>query len=210
MHLLSILLFGLAANLDNFGIGVSFGIQRVRIPFLSNFFIALLSGVVAYVSVFTGHALSHFVSWASMFGSLLLIVIGVWVALHKNTTHDDLLPHAVPVTKMYTISLEPYPLVFQVIKSPSKADLDANGFISMKESIALGLSLSLNCIATGLGAGLIGLPPLPVALSVALFSMITISSGYLVGWKAISRFNNWSQMLAGFLLIAIGIYELLK
>ncbi len=209
MHLLSTLLFGLSANLDNLGIGVSFGIQRIRIPFFSNFFIALLSGVVAYVSVFAGQALSHFIGWASILGSLILIAIGVWVGLHKPPSHEDL-PHAVPATKMYTVSFEPYPLVFQVIKSPSKADLDANGFISMKESVALGLSLSLNCIATGLGAGLVGLAPFPVALSVILFSMLTISIGYIMGWKAMGRFHNWSQVLAGLLLIAIGIYELLK
>ncbi len=210
MHLFSVLFFGLAANLDNFGIGVSFGVRKTRIPFLSNFSIATISGIIALGAVFAGQTLSHFVDWANVGGALLLTGIGIWIMLHKESSKVDL-PQAVPVTKMYSFSLEPYPLLLQVIKSPTKADLDANGFISVKESIVLGASLSLNCIATGIGAGLTGLSPIPVACSVLLFSVITISSGYLTGWKTTSgRFERWSQTIAGLLLVVIGIYEIFK
>ena len=59
MHIISALFLGFAANLDNFGIGVSYGVQKIRIPSLSNFFIALLSGIVTFISVLTGHLLSQ-------------------------------------------------------------------------------------------------------------------------------------------------------
>ena len=38
MHIISALFLGLAANLDNFGVGVSYGVQKIRIPSPSNFF----------------------------------------------------------------------------------------------------------------------------------------------------------------------------
>jgi len=98
----------------------------------------------------------------------------------------------------------------KITKNPSFADLDANGFISLKEAMALGLTLSFNCIATGVGAGLTGLAPLPLAISVFLFSMVTISLGYWTGWKTASnRLEHLSQVFSGALLILIGIYELL-
>lgn len=210
MHILSTLFFGLAANLDNFGVGVSFGVRKIRIPLPANFLIALTSGVVALASVFTGQILGKYVTWANICGALLLAVIGIWVVFQRKSSELDN-TYAVPAMKTYRVSLDPYPLVIQVIKSPSKADLDANGVISIKESIALGASLSLNCIATGIGAGLTGLAPVPVALSVMLFSIVTISSGYLTGWKTTAgRFERWSQTLAGLLLVAIGIYEIFK
>ena len=76
--------------------------------------------------------------------------------------------------------------------------------------MALGLTLSFNCIATGVGAGLTGLSPLPLAISVFTLSMVTLSSGYWTGWKTASnRLESWSQGFSGILLILIGIYELL-
>ncbi len=210
MHVFSTLFLGLAANLDNFGVGVSFGVRKIRIPFVANFLIALSSGIVALVSVFAGQILSKNVNWANLGGALLLVTIGIWIVLHRKSTEADI-PQTIPAMKQYRVYLKPTPFIIQVFKSPSKADLDANGVISAKESVALGASLSLNCIATGIGAGLTGLAPIPVALSVVFFSFLTISSGYLTGWKtAAGRFESLSQILSGLLLVLIGIYEMFK
>jgi putative sporulation protein YtaF len=210
MHIISALLLGLAANLDNFGVGVSYGVQKIRIPFLSNFLIALLSGIVTFISVLAGHLLSQYIMVANMLGALMIVAIGFWVAVHKSTSGNNL-PAAVPAMKTYSVAVKPLSCIIQITKNPSFADLDANGFISSKEAMALGLTLSFNCIATGVGAGLTGLDPLPLSISVFLFSIVTISSGYWTGWKTASnRLERWSQAFAGVLLILIGIYELIK
>ncbi|AFM39743.1 putative sporulation protein YtaF [Desulfosporosinus acidiphilus SJ4] len=210
MHIMTALFVGLAANLDNFGVGVSYGVQKIRIPFLSNFFIALLSGLVTFAAVFTGHFLSHYITVANMIGAILIILIGIWVTFHKPAV-DQPLPAAIPAMKTYSISIKPLSTIVKITKNPSMADIDANGYISAKEAAALGLTLSFNCIATGIGAGLTGLAPLPLAISVGLFSMVTISSGYWTGWKTASdHFERCSQILSGALLILIGIYELIN
>ena len=209
MHLLSALMIGVAANLDNFGIGVSYGLRKIRIPFPSNLFIAILSGIIVALSVSAGHILSHYVGIANLIGALLIIAIGVWVALNKSSSEPAAVPVSVPLTKTYSVPIKPLHCVIQIIKDPSTADADANGSISAKESIALGLTLSLNCIATGVGAGLTGMSVRPVALSVFLFSMVTISTGYWTGWRTASnRFERWAQALSGLLLILIGLYEI--
>jgi len=147
---------------------------------------------------------------ANMLGALMIVAIGFWVAMHKSTS-DNNLPAAVPAMKTYSVAVKPLSCIIQITKNPSFADLDANGFISSKEAMALGLTLSFNCIATGVGAGLTGLDPLPLSISVFLFSIVTISSGYWTGWKTASnRLERWSQAFAGVLLILIGIYELIK
>lgn len=211
MHLLSALMIGVAANLDNFGIGVSYGIRKIRIPFLSNFFIALLSGIIVALSVLAGHILGQFIGVANLLGALLIIGIGVWVGLDKGLTEPAAVPVSVPLTKTYSLPIKPLRCIVRIIKDPSAADKDANGFISAKESVALGLTLSLNCVATGVGAGLTGMSARPVALFVFLFSMVTISIGYWTGWRTASnRFEKWTQILSGVLLILIGIYEILN
>lgn len=210
MDILSALFVGFAANLDNFGVGVSYGVQKIRIPFLSNLSIAILSGLVTFIAVFTGHWLGHFIRVANILGPCLIILIGVWVALHKANP-EQVLPSAVPAMKTYSISIKPLSTIIEITRNPSLADQDANGFISTRESAALGLTLALNCIATGVGAGLTGLKPLPLAISVCIFSMLTISFGYWTGWKTASNhFERYSQALSGVLLILIGLFELLN
>ena len=83
--------------------------------------------------------------------------------------------------KTYSVAIKPLSCIVQITKNPSFADLDANGIISTKEAMALGLTHPLNCIATGVGAGLTGLAPLPLAISVFFFSIVTIGLGYWTG-----------------------------
>ncbi|SPF42984.1 Putative membrane protein (fragment) [Candidatus Desulfosporosinus infrequens] len=96
------------------------------------------------------------------------------------------------------------------LSDSSKADRNANGVISINEAVFLGISLSLNCIVTGLGAGLSGLSLIPVTASVFLFSLLTISIGYALGNRAnFLHFGYLSQIISGALLVAIGIHDLI-
>jgi len=210
MHIVSALFLGLAANLDNLGVGISYGVQKIRVPFLSNFFIALLSGIVVAISVLTGHLLSQYIAVAGELGALMIITIGVWVMVHKTSVSNSL-PAAIPVMRTYSVPIKVLSCIVQITKEPSAADFDANGFISTKEAMALGFTLSFNCIATGVGAGLTGLDPLSSGISVFIFSIISINMGYLIGWKTASdRFEHLFQLISGLALIIIGIYELLN
>ncbi|MEH7308877.1 manganese efflux pump [Neobacillus drentensis] len=79
MHLLSILLIGIAANLDNLGISVSYGLRSTRIPFVSNLIIAIVSMICAYLSIIAGKFISEFISIgiANLAGGLIIICIGI-------------------------------------------------------------------------------------------------------------------------------------
>jgi len=116
MHIISALFLGLAANLDNFGVGVSYGVQKIRIPSPSNFFIALLSGIVTFISVLTGHLISQFMTIANLLGSLLIVVIGVWVMVHKSIS-DNSLPAAVPVMKTYNVAIKSLSCIIRITKN---------------------------------------------------------------------------------------------
>jgi putative sporulation protein YtaF len=210
MHIVSALFLGLAANLDNLGVGISYGVKKIRVPYVSNFSIALLSGIVTAISLLIGHLLSRYISVANELGALMIVGIGIWVMVHKTSTTNSL-PAALPVMKTYSVPIKALNCVVQITKEPSAADFDANGFISTKEAMVLGLTLSFNCIATGVGAGLTGIDSLSLSISVFIFSMVSISSGYLIGWKTASdRFEHLSQVISGAVLIMIGIYELFR
>ena len=58
MHILSVVLLCIAANLDNLSIGLAYGIRKVRIPLLSNLVISSLSGLFTLATCLVGHFLS--------------------------------------------------------------------------------------------------------------------------------------------------------
>src|SRR5690242_4749963 len=80
MHWLTIILIGIAANLDNLGIGLAYGAKQTKIPIGSNIMIAFISMFITYVAVFTGGAITVYISpsIARFSGSLLLCIIGLW------------------------------------------------------------------------------------------------------------------------------------
>lgn len=77
MHWLSMLGIGLAANLDNLGIGFSFGARSTKIPFTSNLLIAILSMISAFASITCGHFVAKYISseLANWIGGSMIILM---------------------------------------------------------------------------------------------------------------------------------------
>lgn len=77
-HLASLLVIAFAVSLDGFGVGVTYGMRRIKIPFLSVFIIACCSGLIIWLSMQAGTWLSGYLSdfAAHLIGALVLIAIG--------------------------------------------------------------------------------------------------------------------------------------
>jgi putative sporulation protein YtaF len=193
---------GLVSNLDNLGIGISYGLQKIRISFFSNLLIAIMSLFATGFAMVMGKFLSKVFPYANLIGALLLIAIGLWISVGK-LLQKAFLPLISKRSKLLRFMVD-------IINNPSKADRNANGIISINEAVIIGISLSLNCLVTGIGAGLSGLSLFPVVSSVFFFSLITISIGHELGIRAdFMRFGHLSEFISGALLIAIGIHDLI-
>ncbi|WP_317890192.1 manganese efflux pump [Paenibacillus sabuli] len=78
VHLGTLLLLALAVSLDGLGVGVTYGLRKIRIPLLSVVIIACCSGVVIGLSMAAGAVLSGVLQpvAANAIGAVLLIGIG--------------------------------------------------------------------------------------------------------------------------------------
>ncbi|WP_423798491.1 sporulation membrane protein YtaF [Neobacillus sp. SAB-20_R2A] len=200
MHYLSILLIGIAANLDNLGISVSYGLRSTRIPFVSNLIIATVSMFCAYLSIIAGTFVTRFISigLANFAGGLIIICIGIKCIVDSFSLQET--PSKVKVDSNFS----------HVISHPDLADVNDDNVISVKESILLGFALAINCLAMGLGAGITGLSPVLTTLSIGLFSVVSIWSGVKLGGKICGmNIGKYSNFAAGILLIMIGVYEMI-
>ncbi|RAW15508.1 MULTISPECIES: manganese efflux pump [Paenibacillus] len=254
-HFISLLALALALSLDGFGVGITYGLRRTKIPLVSIVVISICSGLVIALSMQVGVLLSHVVSpdVASIVGAVILIGIGAWSLLQLIRKRDkeqletdngvgegtgargiqsstqvspeaqskgrnqvlalELEPSASGGSlerMVFTLELRKLGVVIQILRSPSKADMDNSGSISVQEAMWLGIALSLDAFGAGLGAALLGFPTLWTALVIALFSGAFLSLGMRVGLRfAALRWMRRLSVLPALLLMIMGIMKLL-
>ena len=223
----SVLVLACAVSLDGFGVGITYGLRRIRIPIVSVLIIALCSGIIIWLSMKAGDWLSGFLPEfaAKLIGSALLIVIGCWALFQLRSGKDvkrseseekasvsnpGQLGDAGNAPLVMMLELKRLGLVIQILRTPQAADVDRSGTISASEAIMLGVALSLDAFGAGLGAAMLGLPALPTALTIAVCSGIFLLFGVSIGY----RFSSWSGMrvlsfVPGILLVVMGIMKLL-
>lgn len=220
LDLLSLLVLGLAVSLDGFGVGITYGLRKIRIPLWSMFVIALCAATMIFISVQVGQMFSQFLSEeiASDIGAVILIGVGalaIYNILNQKEqepvqaqgtpvdTSSDRIPEPKTVLEL---ELKKIGLVIQILRTPSSADVDRSGDISMKEALLLGFALSMDGFGAGIGASLVGFHPLQTALTIAIMTLLFLYSGMRVGMRfADSGYLRHMVYLPGIMLILIGI-----
>ncbi|WP_379133997.1 sporulation membrane protein YtaF [Paenibacillus sp. sgz500958] len=225
--LFSLLLLAFALSLDGFGVGVTYGLRKMKIPLLSILIISICSGVVIGVSMQVGVLLARVVSphAASEVGAVILVLMGCWSLVQmlmqkeKETNGNvvstvvDLPPagaEEVEKPAVYSLELRQLGIVIQILRTPSSADMDDSGSISSAEAMILGIALSLDAFGAGLGAALLGFNPIWTALAIALFSGSFLVMGMRTGFRfAGSYWMKHAAVLPALMLILMGIMKLL-
>lgn len=203
MHVLSAFLLALSSNVDNFSVAIAYGIKKLKITIISNIVIAFISCSGTFASMEMGDAVSKIIPGNVTYylGSIILFVIGLWSIIepyaknyvkHKNTGMDK-------ISYNYLIS------------NPDEVDIDKSGRVDIKESVLLGISLTINNIGSGFGAGIAGLNIAITSLLTFVFSILSILLGYYLGEKVLSGLcGKWAQIISGTIIIFISIYELIN
>lgn len=231
---LSLAILALAVSLDGFGVGVMYGLRKIRIPLVSIAIISVCSGLVIFASMQIGAFAAKFLSpaVAKSTGAVILIGIGVWAIVQMwrqrpdNGSSDDAdtgpgsaaasdarTGTAAPTGGIRTvlrIEMKRLGLVIEILRTPSLADVDRSGYISSSEAVLLGVALSLDAFGAGIGAAFIGFAPLVTAAVIAVSSGLFIATGLRVGLAYAD--TRWLQRLAvlpGCILIAMGIMKLM-
>lgn len=208
MSFASLLLLAFTVSVDSFSVGFTYGLRKMKIPLKAIIIIACCSGFILLFSMFAGHLLTRVLSAkiTEKFGGILLIGMGIWILYQFFRPEQEKLQQEKTVVNLELKSLG---IVIHILRKPVIADLDRSGTINGAESFLLGLALSIDALGAGIGASLLGFPPLDMSLSVAIMS----SSFLLAGIKAGNAFSKWSWMdklacLPGILLIIIGMWKL--
>jgi putative sporulation protein YtaF len=187
-------MFVLSANIDNFVLGFSYGVKKIKIGFLSSLLIYFLTFAGTAISMAFGKIIFTFIPAriSGIIGGAILAAIGVWSLLGN-----------------FIKSKKDACAYGEVFENPEKADKDHSGTIDLKESLALGFALSANNLGLGLGASISGLNIYLVSIMTFIVSAVFLVLGTHLG-KKISKDNpgKWAAIISGLIMIALGIYEM--
>ncbi|MED4265142.1 manganese efflux pump [Priestia megaterium] len=192
MEWLFILGFALSSSIDNFGVGISYGVRKVRIKWLSNLLIAAICFLFSMVGIMFGRWVSTILPgvFHVIVAVVLLTLIGIRIILLVGSQRNN-----------------------------GSDELDSSGqenvrYIGWIESSVLGVALSANALTNGLGAGLLGLSPLAISLTSAFGSFITIWLGAMVGKKAanvqIGKFtlSQFGTLISGMTILIVAFTQI--
>ncbi len=204
----SILIAG-AMCIDALGLGITYGIKKIRIPLTSILIINVISTCILGLSMMLGYGAKHFISQtlASTISCTILIIIGLffmmegyikYLAQNRKASNCNLLKIRVPRLS----------IIIDIAWDFTKADMDISGDISVKESIFLGMILALDSLAVGFGIALSEMNLYIFLALVFCMNMVSIFLGLLLGKKIDNyRANLKTSLLPGFIIFFMGILK---
>ncbi|WHY88459.1 sporulation membrane protein YtaF [Neobacillus novalis] len=205
MSWLIILAFAVSSSVDNLGVGITYGIRKIRIGVAANLLIGLICFLMSIAGISFGVWLSKILPglFPVIIGSFILIIIGIRIILlavpRKKALHESH-KEGNPSSGMKGI-----------LRNPEAADVDNSGEIGWGEAIILGVALSANALTNGLGAGLLGFSPLAISLTAAIGSIISVWAGVKLGHKLAAvrigsfTLGEFGTIISGIIILIIAI-----
>jgi len=180
--ILEMLLLITALSVDSFATGFAYGVSKTRIPILSVTITTLISSLMLIISLLAGNFLQSLIpaSLTCVISFLILFILGS-IKLFDRSDHTE----------------------------ADGANKNGDDLLSPSEAVSLGMALSLDSIAAGIGAGVMAIN-IPAAFIISLFlGAAAILFGRKLGYIISGRFRSNLSWVSGFLLILLAVMKLL-
>jgi putative Mn2+ efflux pump MntP len=180
-YLLMAIIIGIASNLDNIGIGLSYGTRNVQIPWRSVVVIATTSFLAALIGGISGILVSSVIgAVASFIGGSILICLGIFVITQAMIQR----------------------------KRREKAEVHVANKITVWELGIIAIAQSITDLAVGFGTGVSHINVFETAFSIGFFSFLFLIVPALIGRKYLANWlGNGATVIAGILLIVVGLHQ---
>lgn len=199
--LLSALLFSFSSNLDNIVIGMAYGIKKIKINFISNLIIAIVTCTGTFLSMSLGNYINLLLSanLANLIGSGAIIILGLYFTIQS-------LIKLIRENHYNSIALKD---INEMVDYAAASDWDHSGDLNLKETIIVAFSLTFNNLGTGIVASITGVNILMTVFCTFIISFISIYIGMLLGSNLVGRFmGKYAPLISGLILITLGVLEI--
>lgn len=173
-------------SMDAFAAGLSYGIEKVHVPFISLFIIALLSGSMLTASMIAGDFLLRLIP-ANLTKGISFLVLFV-LSLYK---FYDTLPSLHTKKRGLTTG-----------NISQKVNQDDKSLLSLKEAALLAFALSIDNISAGLCTGTIPIPDIILLLLTSAIHFMSMRTGLLAGvYLSGKKSHNFTWLGAAILML---------
>lgn len=187
-----LLLLIIILSMDAFAAGLSYGVEKVQVPFLSLLVIAFLSGSMLTASLMAGNILLGLIP-AGLTKGISFTVLFL-LSLYK---FYDALPCLHRKSAEFTTGT--------ISRRVNKED---TAHLSCREAALLALALSVDNISAGLCTGTVSLSPIILLLFTTVIHFLSIRLGLFAGHLLSSRSSHSFAWLGAAILMAISFLKL--
>lgn len=200
----------LSICIDSFVASISYGTNKIKIPFLSTLIICIIGSLSLGVSLFFGDILKNYLPShiATFFSFIILMCLGIYrffEGIFKLFIQSKKIVDSPLKFKIFDMNF-----VLQVYAYEIKADFDNSKTLSFKEAIYLGLGLSFDSIAVGFGSSLTMTNYFEVIILSFLIGIISILLGVIIGKVIAKKTNINLSWLSGAILMILATIRVIK
>ena len=184
MSLVAVLMLAVSLSLDALGVGISYGLRGIQVPWKARAAICLASMVITGSGVSLGSVLLGTIPffWAKALGCAMLFLLGVSIIIQGIRKHKD--------------------------ENSFSCDFDRSQKIETPEALYLGVALSVDSFGAGVSSAVTGMNSLLVPVAAGMVQMIFLWSGGFLGKRLkLTRLKNPGAFvyLSGGLLIGLAV-----
>ncbi|AGF55245.1 putative sporulation protein YtaF [Clostridium saccharoperbutylacetonicum] len=196
--------------IDSFVASIAYGTSKIHIPHISKIIINLVCTITLACSLLIGSILKSFLpsNLPVILGFFLLMLLGIY-RLFESIFKSYISKYS-RSDKPLTFKIFDFKFILQVYADEIKADFDNSKSLNIKESFYLGLALSLDSLAVGIGSSLCNVNYFEVLVLCFIIGLIAVSFGSFLGKKFAQKLNLNLSWLSGALLILLAILRVLK
>lgn len=216
------ILLAVILSIDCLGVGLSYGMRHVILPWYGRVIISCCSGVAIAVSMVLGKLLEGIIPGEQihLFGESMLVCLGVFflvrsiMELRKEKVEELCTDEAgcacAETTPLFQWRVPGLDVMINIMNNPQHADLDRSGQINSKEAVWLGFALAMDSFGAGVCIALMGFSMFWVSVCTLSFAFLLVTAGYLWGGRAGENpAYRKLQLLPGIMLITLGMIRIL-
>jgi len=198
-------LFVTALSTDALIASLAYGSNKIKIPYVSVMVIALLCTGILGISLLVGTFLKPFLPTELLKGISFAILFFIGIMKLLDNIIKALIDKYTLINKQIKFSMLNLNFILNIYADPKEADIDESKVLSPREALSLGIALSIDSLAAGVGAALGNVNIIAVILASLLLSTAAIKCGEILGNKLSEKVPFKLSWLSGFILIALAI-----
>ena len=208
LQALEALLLVSALSLDALVASFSFGVEKIKVPWLSALFMSGICSAFLAVSLLLGSVVKPYVSphLAAVLSFLILLILGITRLL--DSAIKTCIKKSCTKTKDIKFKLLDLHFMLRIYADSTEADVNHSKSLSVGEASSLAVALSLDGFATGFGAGLTNANPVEMILFSFIIGLIAIRIGCAVGRRVASSAALNLSWAGGAILILLAFTKL--